>query len=143
MLSGEIANAQNLVFARQRKRVQLYLATLSRANVLGKAGAMFLDRLEGRHSSETPRQDPRPQADMGADIDRMPKILDVGKRGLELVQLIGSRARELGPILNERDEMLLRLREPDSLYLFSHQYSSSGASSDQSWAIGPALCVVP
>ncbi len=58
---------------------------------------------------------------MGTDVDGMPKILDIGKCGLEFFQLIGARPANSGPSFNVRDEVILGRREPNSPYLFSHQ----------------------
>ena len=48
-------------------------------NVLIEKVSMEFNRFERCETRKTMRQDARPQADVGADIDGMPKIPDVGK----------------------------------------------------------------
>ena len=47
---------------------------------------------------------------MGTDVDGMPKILDIGKCGLEFLQLIGARPCEFRSSFNVRDEVILGRR---------------------------------
>jgi hypothetical protein len=100
--------------------VQFNLAALARPDILVKASAMFFDGFERCQSSEASRQNPRPEADVGADIDRVPEILDVRKGRLELPKLVGSGTREVRPALNVWDEVFLGLWEPNAPYLFVH-----------------------